>query len=247
MIPKTSHRFSGLPSRSIPVFAALLAALPLKAAVLQPVSSSGLAKNGTLVTTTAATHRVGSAATDGNGRNMLVSFQLPDFGAVANPFTSASLGLYLDGKSGTPFSFNVDLYGLAAQGTSALPTGAYYEGATVDSSPGVSLIQQDFAITTTSNGSSVTTSAIVGNVNLLNYLNAQYAGGAGALQYVVFRLNPDVGNPGTAAIGYNFGSAQNPGSAGLPSLTYEAIPESATGALLLVSGGFVIVRRRRRN
>jgi hypothetical protein len=110
---------------------------------------------------------------------------------------------------------------------------------TVDGRTGVTLIQQDFAVTTTGLG---TLSSSGGN--LLAYLNAQYGNGAGAGQYVVFRFNPDSSTLGTTAVGYNFSSVDN-GTNPIPSITYTAIPEPGGGALLLL-GGVLMTRSRSR-
>ncbi len=216
----------------------LLASAPARAATLTALNSMGLAQDGTLLASASGIHRIGSAASAGYGRNMLVVFQLPDLGAIANPFTTATLSVHFANKSGSP-AYNVDLYGLAAQATAIPSTTIFYANSEIDGGTGVTLIQQDFAVTTTGMGSLSTSGG-----NLLAYLNAQYNGGAGVGQYVVFRFNPDSSTLGTTAVGYNFSSVDN-GTNPIPSITYTAIPEPGGGALLLL-GGVLMTRLRSR-
>jgi hypothetical protein len=215
----------------------LLASAPVRAATLTALDSMGLAQDGSLVGSSSGIHRIGSATTAGYGRNMLVVFQLPELGAVSNPFTTATFSVNFANKSGSP-AYNVDLYGLAAQATPTLPTTVFHANSTVDGRPGITLIQQDFATTTTALGSLSTSGG-----NLLAYLNAQYNAGAGAGQYVVLRFNPDSSTLGTTAVGYNFSSVDN-GTNPIPSITYTAIPEPGGGALLLLGGMGLMSRFR---
>ncbi|MCX6858001.1 MAG: hypothetical protein NTV80_24200, partial [Verrucomicrobia bacterium] len=117
-------------------------------------------------------------------RSSVFVLQLPNLGAVANPFTSAAFRFHLESVTGTPPS--VDLYGLGRRANAAVLAGDYYgQTATVDTSD-ATLILNNLLLSTTPTGF-VSTSAAA----LKNYLNAQYASGAGAGQYVFLRLSTD--------------------------------------------------------
>lgn len=203
---------------------------------LQEDTSLGIVNNSVL--------RVGSSSSAGGGRNALFVFQLPNLGAIANPFQSADLGLFLASVAGTP-NTNVDLYGLGRQSSATLSPGSgvlgsnrFYELNSVDA--GSTLIQQDFVMVGNAVNQWYNTSAS-GDTNLLNFLNTQYASGAGANQFVVIRANPDL-DGGTNVRGHNFSAAD---SANDPVITYTAIPEP--GSCMLVGlGVLMLVRRYRR-
>ncbi len=206
--------------------------------------------------TTGPTARAGaSGSAPAGGRNALFVFQLPDLGLVANPFTSADFGLNLATLTGTP-NYNVDLYALGTQssstmtlGSGVLSTNRYYESNAVDSN--ATLIQQDFT-TPGTNTLGFKNTGSAGDVSLLNFLNAAYAGGSGANLFAVFRINPDA-DLGSATVGYNYSSADAgtaPATAGTgtafdPVITYATVPEPAS-ALVLASGfcGLMFLRRR---
>jgi hypothetical protein len=203
-----------------------------------------------------ATFRAG-ASTGAAGRNGIFMFQLPDLGAVAAPFASADLGLYLFSPSSTP-AYNVDLYGLGVQSSSALVLGSgvlatnrYYEGAAADAN--ATLIQLDFATPAMGFTPGWRNTNSTGDTNLVSYLNSVYANGTNIGQYVFFRVNPDVS--GGEFTGYNFSSADTGTTAGSvgagttfdPVITYTSVPEPSTVITLL--GGVAalgILRRARR-
>jgi hypothetical protein len=206
--------------------------------------------------TTGPTIRAGaSGSAPAGGRNAFLVFQLPDFGTTANPFLSADFGLNLATLTGTP-AYNVDLYGLGIQSSAtitlnsgALSTPRFYESDALD--PNATLIQLDFT-TPATNSLGFKNTDITGDLNLLNFLNAVYADGSGANQFVVFRINPDA-NLNTATVGYNYSSADagtvaNVAGAGTtfdPVINYSAVPEPA--ALSLCAFGSLLTLRRRRH
>jgi hypothetical protein len=206
---------------------------------------------------TGPTVRAGaSGSAPAGGRNGLFVFQLPDFGLVSDPFFSVDFGLNLATLTGTP-TYNVDLYALGTQSTptmtlnsGVLSTPRFYESNAVDAN--ATLIQLDFTTQATSSLGFKNTN-VTGDLNLLAFMNAAYAGGSGANQFVVFRINPDA-DLASATIGYNYSSADagtGPTTAGAgtafdPVITYTAVPEPSS-VLALASGlcGLTFLRRRR--
>ena len=163
-------------------------------------------------------------------------FQLPNFGAGQNPFIAAGLSVSAD-EARTLFwpgvtvpNEPVDLYGLpVGVGTNAT-TAMYYASAAMDTTAGVSLIQTSLLNdTTVPPGTSVpltVTNSSASAAALLSYLNAQYAGGAGAGQYVYLRFSPE-GSSGTDGTGYDLYDGTGNGRTGsvLPSLNYTLAPQ----------------------
>jgi hypothetical protein len=195
-----------------------------------------------------------SGSAPAGGRNGLLVFQLPDFGPTSNPFVSADFGLNLATLTGA-VNYNVDLYGLGIQSSAtitlnsgALSTPRFYEANAVD--PNATLIQLDFT-TPATNSLGFKNTDITGDLNLLNFLNAVYADGSGANQFVVFRINPDA-DMGSPTLGYNYSSADagttanvaGPGTTFDPVINYTAVPEPA--ALSLCAFGSLLMLRRRR-
>ena len=122
----------------------------------------------------------------------VIPFQLPDFGAVANPFTTASFGVNLFQKGGATVT-DLDLYAIRTSSSPQIASTDWYNGSAPD--PSATLIQASFltpASTTTSvgpeSGSNNVTDA-AGNAALLAYLNSAYNGGAGAGKFVFLRVS----------------------------------------------------------
>ena len=215
------------------------------------LADTTLVQNNTLNPPEAAVMRVGATnSVNPGGANVLLVFQLPDFGAVANPFVTADFGLNLFSVNGPP-SFNVDLYGLGIQssatlilGNGVLATDRFYESNTVDAN--ATLIQLDFTIPGAGASPGFKNTNATGDANLLTYLNTLYGSGTGAGQYVVLRANPDV-DAGNAIVGYNYSAADagatanatGPGTAFDPVITYAAVPEPSSAVLLLGALGML--------
>ena len=117
-------------------------------------------------------------------RCVVYVFQLPNLGAVTNPFVKASFTFNDAGNNGAPDA--TDLYGLGRRVSSTVLTTDYY-GATTTADPNTTRLQASILTGSTSVGNITTSTS--GKTALLNYLNAQYAAGAGAGQYVFLRLN----------------------------------------------------------
>ena len=137
----------------------------------------------------------------------VIPFQLPNFGAIADPFTSASFGVNLYNKGGATVT-DLDLYAVRVSPSPQIATTDWYNGAAPD--PNATLIQESFltpASTTTSVGpesgpNNITDAA--GNAALLAYLNSAYDGGAGAGQFVFLRVSYGSDDFATGNDAYNF-------------------------------------------
>jgi len=191
-----------------------------------------------------------STATDG-GRVPVFVFQLPNWGSLNNPFLTASFTFnvgVIDSNTNTN-NLDADLYGLGRRASNQVLVTDYYLGNAADTTDAVRLQTSILDDDTTPANSVVTTSA-GGSTALLNYLNAQYAGGAGIGQFVFLRLSPDANMTGTT--GYNVYTADAASSTdptvadNFPFITYTAVPEPtawlAWSLIGLVVPGFVVCR-----
>jgi hypothetical protein len=138
-----------------------------------------------LDSTTVNTMIVGGSGSPITDRAAVFVMQLPSLGAVANPFTSAIFRFHLVSKTGAPV--NVDLYGLGSRSSATVLASDYYgQNAATDASD-ATLLQSDILSSTTATG--VISTKSTGSTALKNFLNAQYASGAGAGKYVFLRLS----------------------------------------------------------
>ena len=137
----------------------------------------------------------------------VIPFKLPNFGAVANPFSSASFGVNLYQIGGATVT-DLDLYGVRVSASSLIATTDWYNGAAPD--PNATLIQASFLTPT-----STTTSAgplsgpnnltdVAGSSALLAYLNSAYNGGTGAGQFVFLRVSYGSDSYASGWDAYNF-------------------------------------------
>lgn len=160
--------------------------------------------------------------------NPVVVFQLPTLPA-GKEFDAASLRLYFGAATGTP-TFNGDLYGVGVSSSSTVQAGAYYAGA---SDAGAVLVQDNFVTPAAGAGTKISSA-----IGLTDYLNAAYANGAGAGQYVFLRVSPDVAGLNNFTR-YNLYSAEySGGSFYWPSLTYSTADAGWT-SVPLGGGGYV--------
>ena len=131
--------------------------------------------------------RVGRFASGAGSANVvgLYSFELPDLGAVANPFGTAELEFQFSGfiSANTP-SFNVDLYGIDIRDNNESVVTDFFVGPGPDSR-GTTVTLQDDILTPAS------TIARISSVDIADYLNNLYDGGAGVGKSAYFRLSPD--------------------------------------------------------
>ncbi|MFZ9938021.1 MAG: beta strand repeat-containing protein [Luteolibacter sp.] len=137
----------------------------------------------------------------------VIPFRLPNFGAVADPFTSASFGVNLYNIGGATVT-DLDLYAVRVSASPQIATTDWYNGSAPD--PSATLIQESFLTptsTTTSVGpesgpNNLTDAA--GNAALLAYLNSAYNGGAGAGQFVFLRVSYGSDSYAAGNDAYNF-------------------------------------------
>lgn len=175
----------------------------------------------------------------------VMPFLLPTLG-VGEAFDTATLRIQLYSLAGTP-DFNGDLYGLGRRASATVLAGDFYNGA-FDS--GATLIQDDFLnpsspVRTDPNTGPFITTDTAGSAALVAYLNTQYAGGAGAGEYVFLRINPDATGP-QGNESYNVLTANAGGGNEKPLLTYTAavVPEPAS-LVLFAAGALALLRVRK--
>jgi hypothetical protein len=121
-------------------------------------------------------------------RAAVMVFQLPDLGSIDSPFQTASFQGFLT-QTVTSEGIGGDLYGIARRDAAEILNSDYY-GQTDTPDPSAVLLQDDLLVEDMATGAPVLTSAM-GSANLVDFLNEQYAGGAGIGDYVFLRLNVD--------------------------------------------------------
>ncbi|MBK1825464.1 BNR-4 repeat-containing protein [Haloferula rosea] len=112
-------------------------------------------------------------------------FQLPDLGAVADPFLTASFRFNMESKQGS--LMDNDLYGLGRRSSPEVLASDYY-GQTSTGDPTDATRLEAGILTDATPLGAIRTSA-GGDSALLDYLNEQYDSGAGIGEYVFLRLN----------------------------------------------------------
>jgi autotransporter-associated beta strand protein len=158
----------------------------MRAADLLGVSNDAEVRSDAVVgSVTANTMIVGGSGSPVTDRAAIFVMQLPSLGAVSNPFTSAIFRFHLVSKTGTPL--NVDLYGLGSRSSATVLVSDYYGQNSATDASDATLLQSDILSSATATGVISTQSS--GSTALKNYLNAQYASGAGAGKYVFLRLS----------------------------------------------------------
>jgi hypothetical protein len=195
------------------VFTALIPMVANSAAIFGETSDTDVRADGTASPANGSSMLPGASGSPAVDRAAVYVFKMPDFGAVANPFTSATFRFNLAAITNTPP--NVDLYGLGSRATATVLASDYYgQTATADPSD-ATFLQNNILISSMPIGLVVTSSS--GGTALKNYLTAQYAGGAGAGKYVFLRLSTD--SVSTSARRYTVASAVS-ASAG-PQIIYN--------------------------
>ena len=176
----------------------------------------------------------------------VLPFQLPDFGAVANPFTSADFGVMLFQTGGGTTVTDIDLYAVRTDASPLIATTDYYNGSAIDSS--ATLIQESF-LTPASPvgfvGAPNNNTDAGGDAALLSYLNDAYDGGNGAGQYVFLRLSYAGDDFATAYDGYSITLREAGQEGEWPVINYNAVPEPAAASLCAL-GSLIWLGRRSR-
>lgn len=145
-------------------------------------------------------------------RHFVAVFQLPNLGADAAPFTSATLNLTLVAAWGSGH-VKADLIQIPARSSASVL------GTDVSAGTGIA-------------GSFFSTSSPLGTktIDVKAFLNAQYAGGAGAGKYVFFRLS---GNDyGHTYLG--IATANNATASNRPRIDYDYTPQPPAGTVVLI-------------
>lgn len=154
-------------------------------------------------------------------------FQLPNLGAVANPFSTVTFSVAL--VSASDFNgFSADVYGLGARDLPNVLASDAFAGGT-DSTDAVRLADNWINLNVSGISTGVRT---LSNAALANYLNNQYAGGAGAGRYVFIRISPDAGS--NIWKNTRFASSEATDAAQRPTMTYTlAVPPPPNTAPIL--------------
>ena len=170
---------------------------------------------------TSTTLIAGTAGSTGKERCPVIPFQLPDFGAVTNPFLSASFSCNISSYTGTPVG-NTDLYGLGRRASATVLTNDYWAGTSAVDPTDATFLQGNLLLAPPATG--IVASSVAA---LANYLNAQYAGGAGAGQFVFLRLSTDTAQSGVDrwVITSAEGGAANTNN--WPQINYTLLPTNA--------------------
>jgi autotransporter-associated beta strand protein/T5SS/PEP-CTERM-associated repeat protein len=172
----------------------------------------------------------------------VIPFQLPNFGEVTNPFTSANFGVNLYQKGNATVT-DLDLYAVRLNPSPQIATTDWYNGSAPD--PNATLIQASFltpASTVTSVGSSSGPNNLTdtaGSAALLSYLNSAYNGGVGAGQFVFLRVSYSSNNFPSGWDAYNFTTrnAAQEGDAPVINFTSAVPPLPPAGSYTLSGTG----------
>ena len=117
----------------------------------------------------------------------MMVFQMPNFGMIDEPFSSAEYEVTLDIK-GDAVDFSADLWAVRVSDEPDLQLSDWYVGsATTAPQAAGTLIAEGFLTPQTELGVTVTSEEA--NSELVAFLNTQYEGGNGAGKYLFFRLN----------------------------------------------------------
>jgi len=128
----------------------------------------------------------GTTAANGSNTAAVFPFLLPDFGAVADPFSAATFTFELE----TPTNSNQDhtLYGLPSRTAATVLADDFHFGGTSGATTETSL-QEDILV-----GGGGSPAGSYTSDDISSYLNTQYAGGANAGNFVFLRIAANGGN-----------------------------------------------------
>lgn len=211
----------------------IIASVPLQAALIigetadAIVSSTGAGAQGSGLNVQNGTNtqiRTGRW-TLGPGQNFatVYPFQLPNLGAIANPFTSAMVTFNLNSIDNTPVTdYGADLYGIDARVANTVVTSDFYFGAATD--PFATKLEDSYLTSGSAFGA-------ITSVDFAAWLNTQYAGGANAGNFVFLRISAD-GSSAISDVSNGYLIATADAGANQPFLTYTSIPEPSTFVLI---------------
>jgi hypothetical protein len=209
---------------------ALLASVVVTANVADNVINA----DGTSPYVGGTTLRVGDNGTNVTEGNGIFPFQLPSLPAGATiTGASASFNLESIGNASSVVG-DMDVYGLGRRSTATVLAGDYYRGAYDGDTTDATAIQPSLATKTTPAG--VLTLNASGQANLQGYLQSQYAGGAGAGQYVFLRLGHQAEQ--LTSRYWVVSTANNATVASRPTITisYEVTPAAPSGLAARTTG-----------
>ncbi len=117
----------------------------------------------------------------GGSKNVavVIPFQLPDLGDVADPFDNGALTFNLNSGGA---SYSADLYGLDARAASTVLVADFYMGTAADDATDATKLQDNILTTSTSAG-------LITSDDLTTWLNDQYDGGLNKNKYVFLRIS----------------------------------------------------------
>lgn len=140
-----------------------------------------------VVSVTSETTLVGTGGTSPYvDRCTVYVFQLPDLGPVADPFISSSLTFNYPASQGDNLTDN-DLYGVRSSASPTVLASDYYGQTSTPDPSGAMRLEE--AILTESTLVGLVETSESGSAALRDFLNAEYASGAGIGRYVFLRLN----------------------------------------------------------
>lgn len=177
----------------------------------------------------------------GSNSAIVFAFQLPDYGAVADPFLNATFTFELQAPTTGGYSHNLD--GLQSRNSSTIVEQDYRFGS-VSGSTSSTLLQSAVLLPAGSSAAGSLTS-----VDISSYLNTQYDNGTNAGDFFFLRIsgngNPSVFNNTTN--GARITSSDN--GANAPFVTFEsdfaAVPEPSTVWFFsFLAVGSIFYRRR---
>lgn len=158
----------------------------------------------------------GGGGSSGVDINAVFPFELPALGS-GESITEASFSVNIEGVPGSPTGV-LDLYGLDYRSTNGVSASTdYYQGSYGNDSASTAL-QQSFATGSSSTG--IVSTSSTGEAALVAYLNAQYAAGAQAGDFVFLRLSPSVSNEANSQ-SWTFSSANSTTQANRPVLSVQ--------------------------
>ncbi|MGB6220308.1 PEP-CTERM sorting domain-containing protein [Haloferula sp.] len=185
-------------------------------------------------------------------RSSVFVFQIPNFGAVADPFTATSFDVNyfsttnIDGSE--PYA--VDVYALGNRASSEVLPGDYYTGPYNGDATDATGLQAALVTPASALGLYSTDSAA--NATLLTYLNAAYDGGTGAGTFAFIRLSLQTEVDTNERMNFTAieGSIAATDPSIAPQITYTSpfpiVPEPSAPLMLGASALLFVFRRRNR-